>query len=62
MFLTQICYSWKKNSTGNWDSWNNRGCFAVHKKLGSLPIEEILKPVIELAERGVVVTTNKKNV
>lgn len=32
------------------------GVFAVHKKLGSLPIEEILKPVIELAERGVVVT------
>jgi gamma-glutamyltranspeptidase/glutathione hydrolase len=30
-------------------------CFAVHKKLGS-HIEEILKPVIELAERGVVVT------
>ena len=32
------------------------GVFAVHKKLGSLPIAEILKPVIELAERGVVVT------
>ena len=32
------------------------GIFAVHKKLGSLPIEEILKPVIALAERGVVVT------
>lgn len=32
------------------------GVFAVHKKLGSLPIEEILKPVIELAESGVVVT------
>ncbi|MBP2282263.1 gamma-glutamyltranspeptidase/glutathione hydrolase [Flavobacterium sp. CG_23.5] len=32
------------------------GIFAVHKKLGSLPIAEILKPVIELAENGVVVT------
>lgn len=32
------------------------GVFAVHAKLGSLPIEEILKPVIELAEQGVVVT------
>lgn len=32
------------------------GVFAVHKKLGSLPMSEILKPVIELAERGVVVT------
>ena len=32
------------------------GVFAVHAKLGSLPIEEILKPVIELAENGVVVT------
>lgn len=32
------------------------GIFAVHKKLGSLPIEEILKPVIALAERGVVIT------
>jgi gamma-glutamyltranspeptidase/glutathione hydrolase len=29
------------------DSWY----FAVHAKLGSLPIEAILKPVIELAER-----------
>ena len=32
------------------------GVFAVHKKLGSLPMAEILKPVIALAERGVVVT------
>lgn len=32
------------------------GVFAVHKKLGSLPMSEILKPVIELAERGVIVT------
>jgi gamma-glutamyltranspeptidase / glutathione hydrolase len=32
------------------------GVFAVHKKLGSLPMSEILKPVIALAEKGVVVT------
>ena len=37
------------------------GIFAVHKKLGSLPIEEILKPVIELAERGVIVTQKQEN-
>lgn len=32
------------------------GVFAAHKKFGSLPMAEILKPVIELAERGVIVT------
>ncbi len=32
------------------------GMFAVHEKLGSLPIEEILKPVIKLAEKGYIVT------
>jgi gamma-glutamyltranspeptidase/glutathione hydrolase len=32
------------------------GVFEVHKKYGSLPISEILKPVIALAEKGVVVT------
>jgi len=32
------------------------GVFEVHEKYGSLPISEILKPVIALAERGVVVT------
>jgi gamma-glutamyltranspeptidase/glutathione hydrolase len=32
------------------------GIFAVHQKLGSLPIEEILQPVIDLANRGYVVT------
>jgi gamma-glutamyltranspeptidase/glutathione hydrolase len=32
------------------------GIFEVHKKHGTLPISEILKPVIALAERGVVVT------
>jgi gamma-glutamyltranspeptidase/glutathione hydrolase len=32
------------------------GIFAVHEKLGSLPIEEILQPVIDLANRGFEVT------
>ena len=32
------------------------GVFEVHKKLGSLPIEDILQPVIDLAKRGVIVT------
>jgi gamma-glutamyltranspeptidase/glutathione hydrolase len=32
------------------------GIFEVHKKWGSLPISEILKPVIALAEKGVIVT------
>ncbi|MEZ4794154.1 MAG: gamma-glutamyltransferase [Flavobacteriaceae bacterium] len=32
------------------------GLFAVHEKLGSLPIEEILQPVVELARNGYVVT------
>ena len=36
------------------------GVFEVHKKLGSLPIETILGPVIELAKRGVVVTTKQE--
>jgi len=36
------------------------GVFAVHKKLGSLPMSEILKPVIALAERGVVVTLKQE--
>src|SRR6187431_2782197 len=36
------------------------GVFAVHKKYGSLPISEILKPVIALAEKGVVVTLKQQ--
>ncbi|NNM23528.1 MAG: gamma-glutamyltransferase, partial [Flavobacteriaceae bacterium] len=32
------------------------GIFAVHAKLGSLPMEELLEPVIELARKGYVVT------
>ncbi len=37
------------------------GVFAVHEKLGLLPIEEILKPVIALAERGVIVTKKQED-
>ncbi|OAZ05115.1 gamma-glutamyltransferase [Flavobacterium succinicans] len=37
------------------------GVFEVHQKFGSLPISEILKPVIALAERGVVVTQYQAN-
>lgn len=36
------------------------GVFAVHKKYGSLPMAEIMKPVIALAERGVVVTQKQE--
>ena len=32
------------------------GIFAVHQKLGSLPMEEILQPVIDLANNGYVIT------
>ena len=32
------------------------GIFAVHEKFGKLPIEEIMKPVIALAKKGVVIT------
>lgn len=32
------------------------GIFAAHEKFGKLPIEEIMKPVIELASKGVVIT------
>jgi gamma-glutamyltranspeptidase/glutathione hydrolase len=35
------------------------GVFEVHKKYGSLPISEILKPIIALAERGVIVTQHQ---
>ncbi|KAF9658125.1 gamma-glutamyltransferase [Tenacibaculum mesophilum] len=37
------------------------GVFATHEKFGSLPIQEILKPVIALAKRGVVVTQKQEN-
>ncbi|MCF6296214.1 MAG: gamma-glutamyltransferase [Flavobacteriaceae bacterium] len=36
------------------------GVFAVHEKLGSLTIEDIIKPVIDLAIRGVVVTKKQE--
>ncbi|WP_149275736.1 gamma-glutamyltransferase [Pareuzebyella sediminis] len=35
------------------------GILAVHKKFGSLPLAVIFEPVIELAEKGVVVTENQ---
>ncbi|MCT8341092.1 gamma-glutamyltransferase [Flavobacteriaceae bacterium TK19130] len=35
------------------------GIFEVHQKLGSLPMEVILQPVIELARNGYVVTTSQ---
>ena len=35
------------------------GIFEVHKKYGSLPMSEILKPVIALAERGVIITKHQ---
>lgn len=35
------------------------GIFEVHRKFGSLPIADILAPVITLAEKGVVVTSNQ---
>ncbi len=38
------------------------GVFAVHKKFGSMPMSEILKPVIALAERGVVVTQKQEKI
>jgi gamma-glutamyltranspeptidase/glutathione hydrolase len=36
------------------------GVFATHKKFGTLSIEEILKPVIALAKRGVIVTKKQE--
>ncbi len=36
------------------------GVFKSHERFGKLPVEEILKPVIELAEKGVVVTKKQK--
>lgn len=35
------------------------GIFAVHEKFGSMPIADIIDPVIKLAEKGVVVTENQ---
>ncbi len=36
------------------------GIFAVHEKFGKLPIEEIIKPVIALAKKGIVVTAKQE--
>ncbi|PIB38989.1 gamma-glutamyltransferase [Maribacter sp. 4G9] len=36
------------------------GIIEVHKKFGSLPLEEIFEPVIALAEKGVPVTANQE--
>ncbi|MDO5980719.1 gamma-glutamyltransferase [Flavivirga spongiicola] len=36
------------------------GVFAVHEKFGSLSIEDIIKPAIELAYRGVIVTKKQE--
>jgi gamma-glutamyltranspeptidase/glutathione hydrolase len=36
------------------------GVFEVHKKFGTLSIQEILKPVIELAKKGVIVTKKQE--
>ena len=37
------------------------GVFAAHKKFGSLPMKDILKPVIALAKRGVIVTKKQED-
>ncbi len=36
------------------------GIFAVHERFGSLPIEQILAPVIDLAEKGFVITPKQE--
>lgn len=36
------------------------GVFAVHEKFGTLPIEDIMQPVIDLANKGVVVTKRQE--
>ena len=36
------------------------GVFEVHRKFGTLSIEEILAPVIALAKRGVIVTKKQE--
>lgn len=37
------------------------GVFEVHKKMGSLPIATILQPVIDLANKGVIVTKKQES-
>lgn len=36
------------------------GIFAAHEKFGSLPIEQLLQPVVDLAKRGYVVTKKQE--
>lgn len=36
------------------------GIFAVHERFGSLPMEQLLKPVIKLAEEGFIVSKNQE--
>ena len=36
------------------------GVFEAHRKFGSMPIKEILQPVIDLAKRGVIVTKRQE--
>jgi gamma-glutamyltranspeptidase/glutathione hydrolase len=36
------------------------GVFEAHRKFGSMPMEEILQPVIDLAKRGVIVTSKQE--
>jgi gamma-glutamyltranspeptidase/glutathione hydrolase len=38
---------------------NVAGIFATHEKFGSLPIEDLIEPVIELATKGFVVTSKQ---
>ncbi|MGI9547438.1 MAG: gamma-glutamyltransferase [Flavobacteriaceae bacterium] len=45
-----------KGATGVGVPGTVAGIFEVHEKFGTLTIEEIIEPVIELVERGVVVT------
>ncbi len=37
------------------------GMFAVHEKFGTLPIQDILLPIIDLAKKGIVVTKKQEN-
>ncbi|UCE70585.1 MAG: gamma-glutamyltransferase, partial [Flavobacteriaceae bacterium] len=45
-----------KGATGVGVPGTIAGIFAVHERFGTLPMEEIIGPVIELVETGVVVT------
>lgn len=45
-----------KGATGVGVPGTIAGIFEVHKKFGTLPIEQIMAPVIELVDKGVVVT------